>query len=141
MNKRAKLSLIAFSIFPYFMTLSPYQVQAQFLQTTNTTIPKQPDLFRVAVTLFGVKDDTGSILSFVKVDNLTAGRLFNASNENILKSNNGIVETSFPFPNQTIPVGATYEACVLVLKNANISCTTGYNSPGPKTEYEQIRIQ
>ena len=72
---------------------------------------------------------------------MTAGRLFNATKEDMRKDNNGIVGTVLSFPNETVPTGAEYRACIAVLKIPNIVCASGYNSPGPRTEMEQFALQ
>lgn len=136
------LFVIAFSNFILYYVACSHQLEAETVPNAQnrTTTSAQVDIFRVVVSLFGVKGDTGNIVSFVKVNNLTAGKFFNASKENVEKNSTGIIETQFSFPNRTIPVGTKYEACMLKLDNLNVSCASGYNSPGPRTEIEQIQI-
>jgi hypothetical protein len=117
------------------------QIQAQKMSSNVTGNSLQEDIFRVLVTLFGIKKDTGYVVSFVKVDDITTARLFNATKEDMQKDNDGIVGYVLSFPNQTVATGAEYKACVLVLNTANVTCESGYNSPGPRTEMEQIVIE
>jgi hypothetical protein len=132
---------VAVLITPLLAPIPSIQGQTGPATPNRTEITPQEGVFKVILTLFGVKNDTGNVVSFVKVNNVTAGKLFNATKDNLLKSSDGIVNTTYYFPNQTVAVGAHFNACLLILKDMKTTCTDGYNSPGPRTEIEQIAIQ
>src|ERR1043165_1117259 len=81
--------------------ISPLLNESSAQILTTPSIPKQltstKDVFRVSLILFGVDDKTGNVLSFVKVNNVTAGKFFNASKDDQL-DHDGIVETVLNLP-------------------------------------------
>jgi hypothetical protein len=101
--------------------------------------PGEKDIFRVGISLFGVKNDTGNVFSYVSVDNLTAGRFFNATRED--KDGDGIVESYFTFPNNTISAGTKFTSCSIVLSTTYQKCAIGINSPASRTEFAQFELK
>jgi hypothetical protein len=142
MKNGTKIISVMFAVFFTSLLSSACPIHAQMgpVASNNTGITVQKDIFKVLVTLFGVKNDTGNVVSFVKVNNVTAGKLFNATKDDLLKDKDGIVDTTLVFPNETVAVGAQFDACVLILKTMKTTCANGYNSPGPRTEIEQIVV-
>jgi hypothetical protein len=106
-----------------------------------TTVAVANDIFRVGITLFGVDNQTGNVFSFVKVNNITAGRFFNASREDMATDNNGVVESTLSFPNQTILKGERYIACNIALVRLKLNCSQGFNSPSVRAEYAQFALK
>ena len=86
------------------------------------------DIFRAGITILGVTKETGNVFSFVKVNNETLGRLFNATKED-LSNQDGIVETVISFPNETVATGGNFTACLVVLRDLSITCKSGFNVP------------
>jgi hypothetical protein len=93
------------------------------------------DIFRVVITLFGVDDKTNNVLAFVKVNNMTSAKYFNATKED--SDRDGIVFTPIGFPNQTISAGTNFTACEVVLNDLTMVCKGGLNAPAV-TEIVQI---
>lgn len=107
------------------------------IQSTKTNQAKDStDVFRVGITLIGVTKETGNVFSFVKVNQLTSARYFNASQDD-LKDHDGIVDSVLSFPNQTVAVNANFTACNVVLKDLEMSCKSGINIP-QRTEILQF---
>lgn len=96
------------------------------------------DIFKVIIALFGVNDDTGNVLSFVKVNDETVARFFNASKDDALDKD-GVVTSTLTFPNETVPAGANFTACEVILKGLTMSCKSQLNIP-VITEVVQIVI-
>ncbi len=114
------------------ISCSLFSLPQSFAQKIQPMPPIQnngTDVFRVDVTVFGVNKNTGSILTFVKVDSVTSARYYNASKDD-LKDGNGIVDSLISFPNTTVNTGANFTACNVVLKDINMFCKTGLNVNG-----------
>ena len=130
-------SLVIASVFLSLSSLSYAQ--------NITTVPQAPvvakDVFRVGVTLFGINNETGNVFSFVIVNNLSAGRFFNATNEDMTSDNDGVVESVLSFHNRTIPNGTMYTACNIILEKPMLNCSKGFNSPSIRTEFSQFLVK
>lgn len=105
-------------------------------QLLTSKPPPSKDIFRISIILFGVDDETGNVFSFVKVNNVTAAKFFNASKEDSI-DHDGVVEIVLNFPNETVDTGANFTACNVVLKDQILSCKWGLNMPG-RTDAVQI---
>jgi hypothetical protein len=53
----------------------------------------------------------------------------------------GIVEYVATFPNTTVKNGDTYKACALTIKDSNLICETGTNSPALRPEFKDLYLQ
>jgi glucose/arabinose dehydrogenase len=95
--------------------------------------------FTIAFSTAGVDNDTGDILNWVSANNVTNVLLSNASDVD-LKDNrqDGFVETAVTLPNGTIHIGDEYKACTTVLKDNNLVCNTGFDSPPDRAEYSSV---
>jgi hypothetical protein len=47
----------------------------------------------------------------------------------------GIVEIPITFPNSTVSTGDKFRACIVVLKNEDLMCDTGFDSPSERAEF------
>lgn len=136
------LSKICVCVIGSIVLISPFlnYSSAQILSTPS--FPKQTsiikDVFRVSLILFGVDNETGNVFSFVKVNNVTSSKYFNASKEDSI-DHNGIVETVLSVPNETIATGANFTVCNLVLKEVVMTCKWGLNIQG-RTAIVQIAL-
>ena len=106
------------------------------VQQTKSNAKGAQDVFRVGITVIGITNETGNVFSFVKVNQLTAARYFNASQDD-LKDHDGIVDSVLSFPNQTVGTGANFTACNVVLMDLAMSCKSGINIP-QRTEILQF---
>ena len=115
---------------------NPVPVQAQKLPPA----PKIKDIFKVIVTLIGVNQTSGDIVSFVNVEGTTQVKAFNAAKLIPMRGNNGTLELFFAFPNATINTGAKFRACTILLKDLRISCEKGQNSPALRPEFVDVYL-
>jgi hypothetical protein len=53
----------------------------------------------------------------------------------------GIVEYVATFPNMTVNNGDEYKVCALIIKDSNLICETGTNSPALRPEFEDLYVQ
>ena len=121
-------------------------VAALVLLTLDSTNPIQAqetkvnDELAVVVTLYGVNNTTGNVVTFVSTNNNnTKGAILNATELDLKDgSNDGVVDVVLSFPNVTITTGEQFRACNMVLKDLSLVCETGHNSPSPRAEYVDL---
>jgi hypothetical protein len=121
-------------------------VAALVLLTLDSTNPIQAqetkvnDELAVVVTLYGVNNTTGNVVTFVSTNNNnTKGAILNATALDLKDgSNDGVVDVVLSFPNVTITTGEQFRACNMVLKDLSLVCETGHNSPSPRAEYVDL---
>src|ERR687888_2132055 len=106
---------------------------------------KGTDVFKVIMTIFGLKKSTGQVVAIVTVNNSSKVRVLDTSMTPLypVKGDNsaeGIMEFNAAFPNMTVNTGDKYNACVLPLKDLKLTCTAGQNSPAPRPEFVDISL-
>jgi hypothetical protein len=106
---------------------------------------KGTDVFKVIMTIFGLKKSTGQVVAIVTVNNSSKVRVLDTSMTPLypVKGDNsaeGIMEFNAAFPNMTVNTGDKYNACVLPLRDLKLTCTTGQNSPAPRPEFVDISL-
>jgi hypothetical protein len=108
---------------------------------------KGKDVFKVIMTIFGLKKSTGQVVAIVTVNNNSSKvRVLDTSKIPLypVKGQNsaeeGIMEFNAAFPNMTVNTGDKYNACVLPLKDLKLTCTAGQNSPAPRPEFVDISL-
>ena len=106
-------------------------VQAQKASPATNT----KDIFKVIVTLYGLNTTSGDVVSFVNVDGTTQVKTFNAAKLLPMRGNNGTLDITFSFPNAIINTGAKFRACTMIVKDLNMSCEKGRNSPALRPEF------
>jgi hypothetical protein len=126
--------LVTILVANYVLDYSSAQITVAPMQNESREDPKK--LFRVSISLFGVNDKTGYVLSFIKVNNVTAAKYFNATDNDLLDKD-GIVDTLISVPNETVSKGSNFTACSLFLKDVTLSCKSGLYVPG-RTQALQI---
>jgi hypothetical protein len=116
-----------------------------FAQTTSSPEPEKKDIFKVIMTVQGLDHNTGDIVTIVTVNGESRVKLFDDSKTYIHSVNDagtgGIVEYVATFPNMTIKNGDAYKACVLTIKDSNLICETGTNSPALRPEFKDLYLQ
>lgn len=118
------------SIFAPYLIFSFEDSSAQLIKKPQPNIgTKSNEGFRLGITFFGVKKDTGNVFWFMKVNNVTTGKYSNVSKEDA-KDHDGVVDSVISLPNTTIPTGANFTACYVILKNTFMSCKSGINIQG-----------
>ena len=113
-------------------------------QTTTSPVEKK-DIFKVIMTVQGLNHNTGDIVTIVSVNGESRVKLFDDSKTyvNTVKADGtgGIVEYVATFPDMTVKNGDAYKACALVIKDSNLICETGTNSPALRPEFKDLYLQ
>ncbi|HEX5978071.1 MAG TPA: hypothetical protein VFY68_12385 [Nitrososphaeraceae archaeon] len=116
-----------------------------FAQTTSSPEPAKKDIFKVIMTVQGLDHDTGDIVTIVSVNGESRVKLFDDSKTyiNSVKADGtgGLVEYVATFPNMTVKNGDAYKACALIIKDSNLICESGTNSPALRPEFEDLYLQ
>jgi hypothetical protein len=116
---------------------------------------KGKDIFKVILTIFGVDKSRGDVVAIVAVNNGEASKVkFLKINAFLAPSNlttlspstinpaagSDIIEYVATFPNVTVDAGEEYKACVLPVKDLELICTTGNNSPASRPEFVDLSL-
>lgn len=120
------------------------------------TIPAQAetgkgtDVFRVIMTIFGVDKSKGDVVAIVTINNGEMSRVkfldaeapyvVSMANPNTPGAEGGLIEYVATFQNVTVNAGDEYEACVLPVKNLDLICSTGQNSPASRPEFVDMSL-
>jgi hypothetical protein len=116
---------------------------AQSIPSSETE--KKKDIFKVIMTIQGLNHDSGDIVTIVSVNEESRVKLFDDSKTYIHSVNasdgtGGIIEYVATFPNMTVSVGDDYKVCALTIKDSNLICKTGNNSPALRPEIIDLYI-
>jgi hypothetical protein len=97
------------------------------------------------MTVQGLDHNTGDIVTIVSVNGESRVKLFDDSKTyvNSVKADGtgGLIEYVATFPNMTVKNGDVYKACALTIKDSNLICETGTNSPALRPEFKDLYIQ
>lgn len=104
------------------------------------------DIFRVIMTIFGVDESKGDVIAIVTAKNQDAKvKLFDASGPEVVPLNASeggghLIEYIATFPNLTINSGEEYRACIATVKDLELICKTGNNSPATRPEFVDLSL-
>ena len=104
------------------------------------------DIFKVIMSVFGVEESKGDVVALVTVNNQESRvKFFDVSAPELIPMNASgesghIIEYVATFPNVTVNSGDEYKGCVLTVKDLNLKCGTGYNSPANRPEFIDINL-
>jgi hypothetical protein len=104
------------------------------------------DVFRVIMTIFGVDEPKGDVIAIVTAkDEAARVKLFDASGPEVVPLNASeggghLIEYIATFPNLTINSGEEYRACVATVKDLELICKTGNNSPATRPEFVDLSL-
>jgi hypothetical protein len=115
---------------------------------------KGEDIFKVILTIFGIDKSKGDVVAMVTVNNGETSKVkFLDTNSYLATSNltnlspttnpaavSDIIEYVATFPNVTVNPGEEYKACVLPVKDLEMICTTGNNSPASRPEFVDLSL-
>jgi hypothetical protein len=116
---------------------------------------KGEDVFKVIMTIFGVDKSRGDVVAIVAVNNGEASKVkFLKINAFLAPSNlttlspstinpaagSDIIEYVATFPNVTVDAGEEYKACVLPVKDLELTCKIGNNSPASRPEFVDLSL-
>jgi hypothetical protein len=130
------LGVILTSLVVSGITASP--VQAETGQGT--------DIFKVIMTIFGVDESNGDVIAIVTAkDEAARVKLFDALGPEVVPLNASeggghLIEYVATFPNLTINPGEGYKACISTVKNLELNCKTGNNSPASRPEFVDLSL-
>ena len=113
-------------------------------QAATSPVEKK-DIFKVIMTVQGLNHNTGDIVTIVSVNGESRVKLYDDSETDIhsvkTDGTGGIVEYVAKFPNTTVKNGDIYKACALTIRDSNLICETGTNSPALRPEFKDLYLQ
>lgn len=114
-----------------------------FAQTAETD--KKKDIFKVIMTVQGLDHKSGDVVTIVSVNGESRVKLFD-DNKTYINSVNadgtgGLIEYVATFPDMTVNSGDEYKVCALTIKDSNLICETGTNSPALRPEFKDLYLQ
>lgn len=104
------------------------------------------DIFKVITTIFDVDESKGDIVAIVTAkDEQAKVKLFNASGPDVIPINASggvghLIEYVATFPNLTVNSGDEYKACIATVKDLELICKTGNNSPASRPEFVDLSL-
>jgi hypothetical protein len=113
------------------------------------------DIFKVILTIFGIDKSKGDVVAMVTVNDGEASKVKFLDTDAFLAPSNltalspsttdpaagsDILEYVATFPNVTVDTGEEYKACVLPVKDLEMICTTGNNSPASRPEFVDLSL-
>jgi hypothetical protein len=107
---------------------------------------KGADVFKVILTIFGVDESEGDVVAIVTAKNEVAKvKLFDALGPEVVPINASeggghFIEYVAMFPNVTVNSGDEYKACVATIKNLELICKIGNNSPAARPEFVDLSL-
>jgi hypothetical protein len=128
--------VILSSLVVIIITISPVQAETG----------QGEDIFRVITTIFGVDESKGDVIAIVTAKNQDAKvKLFDASGPEVVPLNASeggghLIEYIATFPNLTINSGEEYRACIATVKDLELICKTGNNSPATRPEFVDLSL-
>jgi hypothetical protein len=105
-----------------------------------------PDIFKVIMTIFGVDESKGDVIAIVTAkDEAARVKLFDALGPEVVPLNASeggghLIEYVATFPNLTINSGEGYKACISTVKDLELLCKTGNNSPASRPEFVDLSL-
>ena len=128
--------IVLISIAVVFITTSPVQAETGL----------GTDIFKVILTIFGVDESKGDVIAIVTAKDQDAKvKLFDASGPevvplNVSEGGGHLIEYVATFPNLTMNSGEGYKACIATVKNLELMCKTGDNSPASRPEFVDLSL-
>jgi hypothetical protein len=113
---------------------------------TQAETGKGTDVFRVIMTIFGVDESVGDVIAIVTAKNEAAKvKLFNASGPEVTPLNASetgghLIEYVATFPNVAVNSGDEFKACVATVKDLELICKIGNNSPAARPEFIDLSL-
>jgi hypothetical protein len=143
-QKKTTLAFLSVSLLG-FMATSILNTTPDTLAQTTTSPEEKKDIFKVIMTVQGLNHKTGDIVTIVSVNGESRVKLFDDSKTYIHSAkadgDGGIIEYVATFPNMTVKNGDAYKVCALTIKDSNLICETGTNSPALRPEFKDLYLQ
>jgi hypothetical protein len=121
-------------------------IEAITINPVQAETGKGADVFRVIMTIFGVDESKGDVIAVVTAKNEAAKvKLFDASGPDVIPLNASeggghLIEYVATFPNVTVNSGDDYKACIATIKNLELICKIGNNSPAARPEFVDLSL-
>jgi hypothetical protein len=115
-------------------------------QPAQAETGKGDDVFKVIMTIFDVDESKGDVVAIVTANNDVAKvKLFDELGPEVVPINASegagqFIEYVATFPNVTVNTGDEYKACVATVKNLELVCKMGNNSPAPRPEFVDLSL-
>jgi hypothetical protein len=128
------------------LVLTSTVVAAITINPVQAETGKGADVFRVIVSIFGVDETKGDVVAVVTAKNEAAKvKLFDASGPeavplNASEGGGHFIEYVATFPNVTVNSGDPYKACIFTVKDLELICKLGNNSPAPRPEFVDLSL-
>jgi hypothetical protein len=143
-RKKFTLVFLSISLLGLMATAAADITPSALGQTTTSPVEKK-DIFKVIMTVQGLNHNTGDIVTIVSVNGESRVKLFDDSKTYVhsVKADGagGLVEYVATFPNTTVKAGDVFKACALIIKDSNLICETGTNSPALRPEFKDLYLQ
>jgi hypothetical protein len=127
------ISEAVFALSIVFVTVNPIYAQ---------TSEESP--LSVVFAIEGVDANTGEMMSWVTLNNVTKTLFYNATaidlEDTLYPARDGTIELSITLPNGTAQVGDKFRACTTVPEFEKLVCNTGFNSPTDRAEFMSILL-
>lgn len=144
-QEKITLTILSAALIGLMATAMVNTAPNAFAQTTSSPETEKKDIFKVIMTVQGLDHNSGDIVTIVSVNGESRVKLFDDAKTYIQSINaagtGGIVEYVATFPNMTVKNGDEYKACVLNIKDSNLICDTGINSPALRPEFKDLYLQ
>ena len=146
-TQKLALTFLSISLLGFLTTTTVLNITTEALAQTTTPseAEKKKDIFKVIMTVQGLDHNSGDIVTTVTVNGESRVKLFDDSKTYIHSMNNngtgGLIEYTATFPNMTVNVGDEYKVCALAVKDSNLICQTGNNSPALRPEFIDLYMQ
>src|SRR5919109_320468 len=138
-NSRSAILLLIGVILTTIALITTHPIQAE--------TGKGDDIFKVITTIFGVDESKGDVIAIVTVKGEQARvKLFDASGPaavvplNASEGGGHLIEYVATFPNLTVNAGDEYKVCVTTVKDLELICKSGHNSPAARPEFVDISL-
>ena len=115
-------------------------------QPAQAETGKGADVFKVIMTIFDVDESKGDVVAIVTAKNEVAKvKLLDALGPEVVPTNASeggghFIEYVATFPNVTMNSGDEYKACVATVKNLELICKIGNNSPASRPEFVDLSL-
>src|SRR5919108_3492931 len=137
-NSRSAILLLIGVILTTIALITTHPIQAE--------TGKGDDIFKVITTIFGVDESKGDVIAIVTVKGEQARvKLFDASGPEVVPLNASeggghLIEYVATFPNLTVNAGDEYKVCVATVKDLELICKSGNNSPAARPEFVDFSL-
>jgi hypothetical protein len=145
LSSRAKNSNNTLAILGFLAILTSVITALPLNYPAQAETGKGTDVFKVIMTIFGVDESIGDVVAIVTARNEAAKvKLFDASGPTVTQLNasegGGLIEYVATFPNVTVNPGDEYKACVATVKDLELICKIGNNSPAARPEFIDLSL-